>query len=651
MTKKTLQELVSNIKPNTDWLNRYVHSVPLFIEEAAQGFKWDKDNDVFWQYFFESHHCAGSIGQGDFEHKERAQIQAHWDQIAPLLTKIAQNQKTPDFAVYAQLAKMIREYTRNNKMAATRRMVASLQPQLLSTMYSNTKFYALYQFIRNHVERGDALSKYGSWFQKSHELFKFFEKEIDVGPLDFTNLIHNNLSPELLNSMKLMTLPWQVFEAIDHQQPISETLLKDNPMIAKITDILVNHKPQIILQGPPGTGKTHTAKDVAEQLIFAELSDKEDQKERLANSDQFELIQFHPSYSYEDFVQKIAVDIDEQTRQPKYSVEACILMEFAARALKNHEDHYKTSEKLSLEEKFNNEFSQFTESLQEEIDQAKNSFKFDNSVCAIAAIDDTTIIIVGTSSFRIRLKIEDIKTSYLAGDTTRQQIKQNSKISRTAWQFATYVERILTMFRDSGYIKDAVQTVAQPKLKKYVLVIDEINRANLATVLGELIYGLEYRGESIKPLYGNNEDNNKLVLPPNLYIIGTMNTADRSVGSMDYAIRRRFAFFNVLPTKLESEEIDFDFETFDKVSLLFVKTLDDQTKQFGQTLERSEHLSEEFNPEDVWIGHSYFIYKSEKNRHYKITYELIPLVQEYIKDGILKESAHEVLKTLLPQGL
>src|SRR5690606_7139407 len=81
----------------------------------------------------------------------------------------------------------------------------------------------------------------------------------------------------------------------------------------------------------------------------------------------------------------------------------------------------------------------------------------------------------------------------------------------------------------------------------YVLIIDEINRANLPAVLGELIYALEYRGEGVDSMYDLDGDTS-IILPPNLYIIGTMNTADRSVGHIDYAIRRRFAFVEVLPS-------------------------------------------------------------------------------------------------------
>lgn len=84
------------------------------------------------------------------------------------------------------------------------------------------------------------------------------------------------------------------------------------------------------------------------------------------------------------------------------------------------------------------------------------------------------------------------------------------------------------------------------KDKKYFLLIDEINRADVATVFGELIYALEYRDEAIETPYEVGKSS-KITVPDNLYIIGTMNTADKSVGNIDYAIRRRFIFFDLLP--------------------------------------------------------------------------------------------------------
>ena len=190
----------------------------------------------------------------------------------------------------------------------------------------------------------------------------------------------------------------------------------------------------------------------------------------------------------------------------------------------------------------------------------------------------------------------------------------------------------------------------------FVLIIDEINRANLSSVLGELIYALEYRFSSedeendntVESLYDKGIDkalsDRILRLPTNLYIIGTMNTADRSVGHIDYAIRRRFAFIEMLPKALDIK--DFQIDAFKQVSTLFIKNIDEYIKDPHCDLEKSIHLSQEFLPEEVWIGHSYFI-SDDDGFDIRLKYEIIPILQEYIKDGILNRSASDIFDTIL----
>ncbi|MBW3518062.1 AAA family ATPase [Flavobacterium sp. NKUCC04_CG] len=193
---------------------------------------------------------------------------------------------------------------------------------------------------------------------------------------------------------------------------------------------------------------------------------------------------------------------------------------------------------------------------------------------------------------------------------------------------------------------------------KYVLILDEINRANLPSVLGELIYALEYRfkhglennsDNEVESLYDisddENESNRILKLPDNLYIIGTMNTSDRNVGHIDYAIRRRFAFVDVLPNPAPIREAGI--EKFKSVCNLFIEDYDTVVWN-NPKFKTSKHLSNEFKPEDVMIGHSYFITNEKdeegkpldeiKQIELKLKYEIVPILKEYVKDGILKQS-------------
>ncbi|WP_294314983.1 AAA family ATPase [uncultured Chryseobacterium sp.] len=206
--------------------------------------------------------------------------------------------------------------------------------------------------------------------------------------------------------------------------------------------------------------------------------------------------------------------------------------------------------------------------------------------------------------------------------------------------------RILTEFAEEAF--------DNPK-GKYILIVDEINRANLPSVLGELIYALEYRYnhendnkkeasvESVYDISENEEEPDRIILlPDNLYIIGTMNTADRSVGHIDYAIKRRFAFVDVLPTSDAIDSVVKNPTLNAKAKSLFSKVAD----LFNEDDTKTVYLQSDFKAKEVQLGHSYFLAETEKQLELKLEFEIIPLLNEYVKDGILSESALAEIQNL-----
>ncbi|MBS1666718.1 MAG: AAA family ATPase [Bacteroidetes bacterium] len=177
----------------------------------------------------------------------------------------------------------------------------------------------------------------------------------------------------------------------------------------------------------------------------------------------------------------------------------------------------------------------------------------------------------------------------------------------------------------------------------FVLIIDEINRANLPSVLGELIYALEYRGEKVDSMY-DIEGDNSLVLPPNLYIIGTMNTADRSVGHIDYAIKRRFAFVDVPPSDIAIDEVITDADLNRKAKALYANV----SKLFNEekTVDKPTYLQSDFKAKDVQLGHSYFLANTHSELKMKLEFEIKPILFEYVKDGVLSPEAEKEIKAL-----
>ena len=176
--------------------------------------------------------------------------------------------------------------------------------------------------------------------------------------------------------------------------------------------------------------------------------------------------------------------------------------------------------------------------------------------------------------------------------------------------------------------------------KPHVLIIDEINRGNISRIFGELITLLEAdkrAGSKTHPITVTlpySKEN--FSVPSNLYIIGTMNTTDRSTGSIDYAVRRRFAFITLKtdPEVIKASTKFKEENTRAKALALFKQINGDGTgdsKSFIAT-----HKAGDFDLEDLKVGHSYFLAETLEALQMKMRYEVIPLLREYIKDGILQ---------------
>lgn len=601
-TRKTMKliEITSKINVWDNWVNAYKKYVPKFIEEATSKTTWQEwDVDVFKEYFEKSNdQCVSSLRQGYFTKEEQFKIKENWNEIAPLLKAIAENQKTPQWDIYEALKKAIRKYTKNDMRSATNRLIAGLQPQLLSTIVKEKSLRELYDYLQETIKEN--LPNYQhDWFKDSYSIAQLFKE-----------------SHPSENFMDLISYPWQVYE---YSRNLTQTNIMNKEEIQKYTNLL-SAKKQIILQGPPGTGKTRLAKQVAEE-ISGTLFDKE------LNQEQVEIIQFHPSYTYEDFVRGITLKNDEDGKI-EYRTENKVLASIAERALKNYTDHKKEVTVLNKEAKLDVYFNLFIDTIELELEKNDSHLNLTDNV-AIVNIDEDAFRYKGKADGWVkngnRMLFKDIKQAFLDDNKERQDIKKNPNVSGLAKQHASYFIRVLNKFQkfieEENLLFNELSIEKEP-LKNYVLIIDEINRANLSSVLGELIYALEYRGEAVESMYEMEDGSRKITLPDNLYIIGTMNTADRSVGQIDYAIRRRFAFIDVLPEDLTGKLNGLEFATtsFNKVEEIF-----------------DNHVSSEFEKKDVQLGHSYFIHKKEADFSIQKDYEIKPILHEYIKDGILED--------------
>ena len=170
-----------------------------------------------------------------------------------------------------------------------------------------------------------------------------------------------------------------------------------------------------------------------------------------------------------------------------------------------------------------------------------------------------------------------------------------------------------------GFLMEAAAAAAKNPDKPYLLLIDEINRADLAKVLGEAIFLLEpfEEGRTLNLAYKYDKLHGSILkLPPNLHILGTMNSSDRSIAIVDIAVRRRFAFLKLWPqiTVVKTYGHELMLEAFQGLLDIFVEYADDEALE-------------------LLPGHSYFLEKDRQKALKSLQVHLVPLLEEYLKQG------------------
>ena len=456
----------------------------------------------------------------------------------------------------------------------------------------------------------------------------------------------------------------------------------------------------VVLYGAPGTGKTYDVPEFAVRLCDPAFMATEPNREeivsrynQLKTEKRIAFTTFHQSLDYEDWIEGLRPFVNENN-QVTYEIESGIFKKLCEEAerpvVKDKQVGIADNAvvwKVSLAGTGDNPVRS---------DCMKNSYiriGWDGYGPVIS--DETDWSVYNGEGKQIldayinKMKIGDIVMSCYSSQTIdaigvvvgdyefEDKFPNYKRVRRVNWLVKNINENIVemndgktmtlgTVYRLNSITLDNVKSILEkydtsPKMeendKAYVMVIDELNRGNVSKVFGELITLLEadkrkgrINAESVVLPYSKKAFH----IPNNVYLIATMNTADRSLGSLDYAIRRRFAFIAEKPFGLEVE--GFNEDLFEKVSSLFVKNFDEY-KESGwdptMKLEPADTLSEEYKPEDVWIGHSYFLMQDEEgndNTTNRLLYEIIPLLEEYVRDGVLTAEAQDIIDELYKQA-
>lgn len=404
---------------------------------------------------------------------------------------------------------------------------------------------------------------------------------------------------------------------------------------------LLEKKKNIILQGAPGTGKTYTTAELALRVLgdtknyptHVELMKAYEQKH---SEGQIEFVTFHQSMDYEDFIEGLKPDTTANG-DVIYKIEDGIFKKICSDAVK---------------EAFSDRVDNFEECWEKLVNDVEAQEKI-----AIPTLNKK-------SEFNLELNEDGdgFVDIVAASETTKGYMRayNHEQVYKVYRGFSgvpggghdNYRRAIVNYMTEHYGLKEYFEgSFINTGVKKYVLIIDEINRGNVSKIFGELITLLEAdkrvpvgeaQTEDMHPIIATLPySKDEFGIPSNLYIIGTMNTTDRSVGNIDYAVRRRFAFVTLHSDIDVIKQYGFDKE----------ETREFAIRMFEAVKKFLQENKFDMDVEDLMVGHSYFCGKTEADLRMRWKYEIYPLLCEYYKDGICKKKPESDLDTFVKEIL
>ena len=403
------------------------------------------------------------------------------------------------------------------------------------------------------------------------------------------------LEPSLLGSI-LFEYSTQF---LDEKEKKEEKMSLEYKVYHPLSQTLLQSK-NLILRGAPGTGKTYLAKEIAKELTDG-------------NEDQIGFVQFHPSYDYTDFVEGLR-PVSNGDGAIEFRLQDGIFKDFCQKA--------KEAQLIGGQDNFDEAWDSYLEYInvaEEKEYITKTSYLSVNSRQNLSVNYDS-----GVPGWSLPRKY--VYELYKDKNYNKQEYYKSGG------------KTVLETLRKRFGLKDYVSPTEIDTDKKFVFIIDEINRGEISKIFGELFFSVDpgYRGQkgSVSTQYANlHENDEKFYIPENVYIIGTMNDIDRSVDTFDFAMRRRFRFVEVTA---ESQLGMLDDVLGDKAEEAKARL-----RNLNAEIERVQELNSHYH-----IGPSYFLKLEEVDFDYELLWSdyLKPLLEDYLRGSYEEDTTLITLK-------